>query len=175
MELRRIFRKIPWLISYSNNFFSSFNLAPFYPKTRPSKKNIEKFKKYYELFILLFEVFMLYMQGIIILANLGYIFNMVAFLAPAMGILFFFIGTLLEKSERNWFIGIRTPWTMSSDKIWHKTHILGGKLFKIAGIIAIIGIFFGKIAFFFIIIPMILFAIYLVVYSYLEYRKLKKN
>jgi len=82
---------------------------------------------------------------------------------------------LLEKSERNWFIGIRTPWTMSSDKIWHKTHILGGKLFKIAGIIAIIGIFFGKIAFFFIIIPMILFAIYLVVYSYLEYRKLKKN
>ncbi|MEM1515464.1 MAG: SdpI family protein [Candidatus Bathyarchaeia archaeon] len=43
------------------------------------------------------------------------------------------IGILCEDSKRNWFIGIRTPWTLSSDRVWEKTHRLGGKLFKTAG------------------------------------------
>lgn len=150
-------------------------LLYFIPKLDPLRKNINKFKRYYEFFILLLELFLLYMQFIVILANLGYIPNIIAFLAPAMGILFFFIGVLIEKSKRNWFIGIRTPWTMSNDKVWHKTHALGGKLFKISGIIAILGVFFRDLAFFFIIVPVILSSIYLVIYSYLEYKKLKDN
>ena len=63
--------------------------------------------------------------------NMGVQFNMTQFFVPAIGILFFYIGTILKYTKRNWFVGIRTPWTLSSDVVWEKTHKLGGKLFKI--------------------------------------------
>jgi len=60
---------------------------------------------------------------------------------------------------------------LSSDRVWDKTHRTGGKLFKIAGVIAMVGIFFQSYAVFFVLIPALLVAAYTVVYSYLEYKK----
>ena len=96
------------------------------------------------------------------------------YIPVSIGLLFFYIGVLCENSKRNWFVGIRTPWTLSSDKVWDKTHKLGGKLFKIAGIIALIGIFFQNYVVYFILIPTFSVSIYLIVYSYVEFRKEKK-
>ena len=87
---------------------------------------------------------------------------------PALGILFYYCGVLIENAKRNWFIGIRTPWTLSSDSVWEKTHKIGGKLFKIAGIIALFGIFFPNYTFLFVLIPVVSVAIYTAAYSYFE-------
>lgn len=65
----------------------------------------------------------------------------------------------------------RTPWTLSNEKVWDKTHKIGGKLFKIAGIVALFGILFQKHVVFFVLIPVLLVAIYTIIYSYLEYQK----
>lgn len=92
-------------------------------------------------------------------------------LPPAFGILFFYCGILIKKAKRNWFVGIRTPWTLSNEKVWDRTHQIGGKLFKITGIIAILGMFFPRFSFYFVLIPVILVAIYTVIYSYFEYRE----
>jgi uncharacterized membrane protein len=92
-------------------------------------------------------------------------------LSPAFATLFYYSGVLIENAKRNWFIGIRTPWTLSSDRVWDKTHKIGGKLFKIAGIVALAAVFFETAAIFFIIVPVIIVSIYTVVYSYLEYQK----
>ena len=73
--------------------------------------------------------------------------------------------------ERNWFIGIRTPWTLSSERVWKKTNWLAGKLFRIAGIIAILGAFFPELAFFFILSPALLIAGSTAVYSDFKYQK----
>jgi len=70
-----------------------------------------------------------------------------------------------------WFIGIRTPWTLSNEKVWNKTHRIGGKLFKTAGIIAFLGIFLPRYAILFVIIPVILVVVYPIIYSYFEYQK----
>jgi uncharacterized membrane protein len=78
---------------------------------------------------------------------------------------------LLEKAKRNWFIGIRTAWTLSSDTVWDKTHQLGAKLFKVTGLICLVGVFFQQYAFVFLIAPVLLVSLYLVIYSYVEYRK----
>jgi uncharacterized membrane protein len=88
-----------------------------------------------------------------------------------MGLLFYYTGVLCEKSKRNWFIGIRTPWTLSSDKVWEKTHKIGGKLFKIAGIIAILGALTPEYAIILILIPVISAVGYTIAYSYFEYQK----
>ncbi|MFH1209331.1 MAG: DUF1648 domain-containing protein [archaeon] len=144
------------------------------PKVDPLKKNIKEFIHYYEFFILILIIFLFYLYILTIFWNFGLRFNFISVLAPAFAILFYYIAILLEKSKRNWFIGIRTPWTLSNDKVWDKTHKLASILYKISAFICLIAIFFQKYALLFIIAPIIIFSIYLVIYSYTEYKKLKK-
>ena len=85
---------------------------------------------------------MVYIYVLTLRWNLGYTgFNMSKAMLPAMGMLFFFIGYLMRKAKRNFFIGIRTPWTLSSDRVWDETHRVGSVLFMIAGVLAFLGSF----------------------------------
>ena len=141
------------------------------PKIDPLKENIKKFRKYFDAFIVLIIVFLFYIYLLIIFWNLGFRFDMGRFMLPALGILFYFCGTLVEKAKRNWFIGIKTPWTLSNEKVWDKTHQTGGKLFRIAGVAAFLGILFPSYTIFFVIVPIISVSLYLIIYSYFEYQK----
>lgn len=140
-------------------------------KIDPLKENIKKFRKYFDGFIVLMIAFLFYVYLLTVFWNLGLRFNMAQLMIPALGILFYYCGILVENAKRNWFIGIRTPWTLSSEAVWDKTHKIGGKLFKIAGIITFLVIFFPKYAIFFVIISVISVVVYPIVYSYFEYQK----
>jgi len=142
-----------------------------FPKIDPLKENVKKFRKYFDAFILLILLFLFYLYLLTIFWNRGMRFNFIFALVPSFAILFYYLGVLVEHAERNWFIGIRTPWTLSNDEVWQKTHKIGGKLFKVAGIIALLGIIFPNYAFFFVIFPVIVVSIYTAIYSYFEYRK----
>ncbi|OGG36652.1 hypothetical protein A2110_00260, partial [Candidatus Jorgensenbacteria bacterium GWA1_54_12] len=144
----------------------------FIPRIDPLKANIEKFRGYFDGFIVLMTLFLLYVHAISMLWNLGVAVNMNRIMPPALGALLFYCGILIEKAKRNWFIGIRTPWTLSNDMVWDKTHQLGGKLFKITGVIAVFGAFAGTYAFLFFIIPVVAATLFTTVYSYVLYRKL---
>jgi uncharacterized membrane protein len=143
----------------------------FLPRIDPLKKNYEKFMKYYDSFILLIIIFMFYIYILTILWNFHVNFSMNLALIPALGFLFFYAGVVMKHLKRNWFIGIRTPWTISSDKVWDKTHKLGSILFRISGVVTLIGIFFESLVLWFLLVPIILSAIGLIIYSYLVYRK----
>lgn len=147
----------------------------FLPKIDPLNINIEKFRKYYDIFILSLIIFLFYVYILTILWNLKFKFNILVPLVPAFGILFFYSGILMENSHRNWFIGFKTPWTISDDHVWKKTNKLMGILFKLAGGIALVGIILPKYAIWLIIMPVILFSLYGIIYSYLLYRKRVKN
>lgn len=148
-----------------------FLLFIFIPKIDPLKENIEKFRKYYENFIVIILFFLFYIYLLTVFWNLGFRFSMNLFFPPAIAAIFYYAGVLIGKAKRNWFIGIRTPWTLSSDVVWDKTHRIGSKLFKIAGIIVFFGFLFGEYAIYFVLITIILAAFYPVVYSYFEYKK----
>lgn len=140
------------------------------PKIDPLKANIALFKKYYYRFVVLVLLFLFYIYLLTIIWNSGVKLNMMQLLAPAFGILFYYCGSLIEKAKRNWFIGIRTPWTLSNEKVWDKTHLIGGKLFKVAGVSALLGIFFPNYAILFILVPVLLVALTTIIYSYFEYQ-----
>lgn len=144
------------------------------PVIDPLKENIKKFKGYYYEFIMVFSIFMLLVQIQTLLWNVGIKVNVNIFVPLSTGALFYFLGMLLEKARRNWFIGIRTPWTLSSDAVWDKTHKKGALLFKVCGIIAVIGALFDKYSMYFILVPLLISTAYLLVYSYIEYQKEKK-
>ena len=145
------------------------------PRIDPHKKNYEKFGGYYEGFILLFVFFMLAIQVQIILWSSGYQISPNLTFPFLIGTLFIYIGFLLGHAEQNWFVGIRTPWTLSSETVWKKTHELGGKLFKIAGVLAFAGVLAGKYAIWFILVPALAVGMATVIYSYFEYQKEVKS
>jgi uncharacterized membrane protein len=143
------------------------------PSIDPLKANIAKFRESFNLFIVLIIAFMLYIHGLTLAWSLGYQdFKMSAAMLPFMGVLFIAVGFMLRKAKRNFFIGIRTPWTLSSDSVWDKTHQLGSILFMVSGALAIIGRFFGGMtAFWLMFVPLIGSSLFLVIYSYVLYRQ----
>lgn len=142
------------------------------PSIDPLKTNIAEFRGAFNLFILLISAFMLYVHGLTLAWSLGYqTFKMSAAMLPFLGVLFFFIGYMLKQAKRNFFIGIRTPWTLSSDTVWNKTHQLGSVLFMASGGLAIIGSFLsGETAFWLFFIPLMTSVAVLFIYSYILYR-----
>ena len=142
------------------------------PNIDPLKANIAQFRESFNLFIMLIVAFMLYIHGLTLAWSLGFTnFKMSAAMLPFVGVLFIAIGFMLRKAKRNFFIGIRTPWTLSSDSVWDKTHQLGSVLFMASGIFAIIGgVFGGMTAFWLMFVPLIGSSIFLVIYSYVMYR-----
>ena len=142
------------------------------PNIDPLKENIAAFRETFNMFILLITAFMLYVHSLTLAWNLGYQdFKMSSAMLPFLGILFIAIGFMLRKAKRNFFIGIRTPWTLSSDTVWDKTHQLGSILFMVSGSIAMIGSFIsGEAAFWLMMIPLFGSTIFLFIYSYVLYR-----
>jgi len=141
------------------------------PKIDPLKGNIEKFRGHFEVFILLLFVFLFYVYMLTMLWNLSYRFNIIQLLAPAFGLIIYYAGIMMENAKQNWFVGVRTPWTLSSEVVWDKTNKLAGKLFKVAGVLAAMGLIFPKYAIFLILVPVILAAVYPIIYSYQKYQQ----
>jgi len=144
------------------------------PRIDPLKNNIQQFRKYFDGFIILIFLFFLYIYGLTLYWNLGNVFNMTRFMIPAMAVLFYYCGILIKNSKRNWSIGIKTPWTMSSDVVWDKTHKIGAKLFKASGVICLLGLIWPFSAMWFVLMPILFSTLFVFVYSYLEFKKLNK-
>lgn len=102
----------------------------------PRKEHLEKSEGFLHIVALGCTVLFAAIQGQIIAVTLGYESNIsVTFLC--IGALFAIIGNYLGKLQSTFTVGIRTPWTLSSETVWRKTHRLGGKLMLMAGLIII--------------------------------------
>jgi uncharacterized membrane protein len=149
-----------------------FALFMVIPRIDPLKANIAQFREAFNLLILLLVLFLGYIWKLSLLWNLGFTgFRMSTAMLPAMGLLYMYIGVLLRKAKRNWFIGIRTPWTLSSDQVWQETHRLGSVLFFACGVLALAGALFGPYAVWFVLLPVVGVALFLIVYSYILYNR----
>lgn len=114
------------------------------PKIDPLKENIQKFRRYFDVFMLLLFGFLFYLYTLTLLWNLGYRFNIIQLLAPAFGLIIYYAGVMMENAKQNWFVGVRTPWTLSGESVWDKANRLAGRLFNVAGILAALGVVFPK-------------------------------
>ncbi|MBN1156304.1 SdpI family protein [Candidatus Woesearchaeota archaeon] len=152
-----------------------FILFMFIPRIDPLKKNIDSFRKYYDGFILVVTVFMAYVFMLTVLWNLGVRYDMTRAILPAMGLLFYYCAVLIKHAKPNWFIGIRTPWTLSNKVVWEKTHKLGAKIFKAFAVLFLMAAFIGHYSMHVVLWPLLAGVLYLTVYSYVEFRKIKKQ
>ena len=88
-------------------------------------------------------------------------------LLPGVSVLLYYLATVLPRLKRNHLVGIRTPWTIHSDEAWHKTHVLGGKLFKALSVLVMFATLTAStISTGLVVIPILAVGVILVVYSY---------
>ena len=82
------------------------------------------------------------------------------------------IADLLPKTRRNFVFGVLTPWTLSSDLSWEKTHRLAGRLFMLVGIAGLVSSFAlaPEALMFTFILPAVAAALWCVAYSYVVWR-----
>lgn len=145
------------------------------PRIDPLEKNIALFRGAYDAFWLGVALFMAYLYALMLFYNTGSRFDFTIALVPAMALLFWLVGWLMARSKRNWFIGIRTPWTLSDDRIWEATHRLGGTLFRVTAVLMLGALAFPRELIWFVLIPVFVAAVVPVVYSYILYRRLAQE
>ncbi len=147
-------------------------LMAFVPLIDPLRKNYEKFATAYYVLRLAFVIFFALLYFYTLSSGLGLKHDIRFFIIPFMGLLFIAIGLALPRMKRNWFVGIRTPWTLQSEQVWNKTHKLGSRVFILMGLLSAFSVFAGDYSFFVFLVIILIGAFIPVVYSYIYYRKL---
>ena len=124
-----------WIAGMSPAIAALFMIIP---KIDPRKKNYEKFRGFYDGFCLFMMIFMLGIVGIILSESFYPGRLQIDFVVTAAcGLLFVFLGNMMPKVKSNFFVGIRTPWTLSNTEVWNKTHRLGGFLWFFGGLLVL--------------------------------------
>jgi uncharacterized membrane protein len=103
------------------------------PRIDPGRANYATFADVYTLIRLSITAMLAFVYACILLASFGYHVDMGLLIPLAVGILFCILGNVMGKIRPNWFVGVRTPWTLSSRDSWNKTHRLAGRLFVVLG------------------------------------------
>lgn len=95
---------------------------------------------------------------------------------PLIGLLFAFLGNYFKTIKPNYFIGIRTPWTLENEEVWKKTHLMGGKLWFVGGLLmALTFVLPNEIQLYTFLGITAVISIVPIVYSYLEFKKIKNQ
>jgi uncharacterized membrane protein len=145
------------------------------PYIDPKKKLQQMGSKYYNLrflmtfFFSILAIFILYISSTGSLKNPNMLYTII-------GALFAMLGNYFQTLRPNYFIGIRTPWTLESEQTWKKTHRLGGKIWMVGGVLIAFFSFFQSSKLFSIVFATIIgiLVVVPVVYSYIEFQKEKR-
>ena len=109
------------------------------PIISPRKFEIAPFARTYGIIVLATLAFLLVVGTVALLAGAGHHVSVQLVAPVVVGALLMVIGNFMGKVRKNFFVGIRTPWTLTSDVVWERTHRLAGWLFVLAGLAWIVG------------------------------------
>jgi uncharacterized membrane protein len=141
------------------------------PLIDPGRTNYRNFAKAYNASRIALVLFFGVVYAVFLLAAFGHRANLPMIVFLAMAALFLVLGNFMGKVRPNWFIGVRTPWTLSSKLSWDKTHRLTGWLMVFMGLLFVGAAFFpnGRMLAGILAIDVACMA-WSIVYSYLVYR-----
>jgi len=167
--------KDAFIMIYVGMCVGVYLLMTFIPWVDPFWKRIQS---KYNIFLIMRDCamfFFLYFYVVILLsAKTGYLHD--AVFGVGIGLFFMLLGNYLPRLPRNFFFGIRSPWTLASEEVWKRTHVLGGWMFVLAGLLMILlsvaGIKMGLV-FVFILVPLLVYTG--LIYPLWLYRKLQKD
>jgi len=141
------------------------------PKLDPLGANYAKFSGAFSAIRLAFAVFMAGIYAVLLASAFGYAVDIGLWVSLGIGALFVVIGLAMPRIAPNWFVGVRTPWTLASELSWHKTHRLAGWFFLVLGpLLALSGMVRSGLLLFVVLVAAGVGVVGLLAYSYFVYR-----
>ena len=132
---------------YSSRFFGAFgipllSLALYVmflvlPALDPKRANYHRFASTYNVIRWSVLGLMVLVHALVLLAGLGYNNDAGRVVQPAIALMLILMGNQMGRVKHNYFVGIRTPWTLASEEVWRKTHRMAGPLFVVGGLVAL--------------------------------------
>lgn len=149
-------------------------IAPFFD---PKRTSLERSADTYIIIRTVTMLFFLFMHGLTLYSTLQSDQSLsTTWMTVGMGLLFIVLGNFMPRMKPSWIAGIRTPWTLSSETVWTKTHRMGGRMFVMGGIVVCLTAFLPIVAGTIVMIVALIFAtITPVAYSYWLWRQEAKN
>jgi uncharacterized membrane protein len=104
----------------------------------PREENYARFDRAYETIVASVLLLLLGTHLIVIATALGFRVPVGRLVPALVGGLFVATGNVMPQMRPNWWFGVRTPWTLSNDRVWTRTHRLAGYSMTGAGIVMIL-------------------------------------
>jgi uncharacterized membrane protein len=104
----------------------------------PRKESYEKFDATFFLVVNLVTLLMAMLEALVLAVGLGYQVDMLRAMMFGLGLMFAVLGNYMPRLRSNWWMGIRTPWTLSNEEVWRKTHRFGGRAFFVGGFVVML-------------------------------------
>ena len=149
--------------------FAIFRLIP---RISPKGFRTESFSGVLNVLQVAMVAFMCFVSFLVLLTAQGIDVHMNEMIFGGMGVLFIIVGATLGRVRKNFFVGIRTPWTLASDEVWARTHRVAGWAFVAMGIFFLAGVFV-RIDVGWLVTVIVVLALVPVVYSYFLYRRVE--
>ncbi|CAN5656915.1 SdpI family protein [soil metagenome] len=147
-------------------------LLPLLRRIDPRRSNYERFDATFWILVNAIVLFMAAMHVLTLGAALGWPIDMTKAVLAMVGLMFVVLGNFLPRVKSNWWMGIRTPWTLESEHVWRETHRLAGYTFVAAGLIVMAATLLPTaLAFPVAMAGMVVGSMVPVAYSYVVYRR----
>jgi uncharacterized membrane protein len=144
------------------------------PLVSPKDASMAPFARYYAILVAAISGFLFALNVVVCLVGAGAKLDAVQLVSLMSGALFLVLGNFMGKLTKNYFAGIRTPWTLENEEVWHRTHRLGGKLFVLAGLLTIVSALTGA-GLPVLIATVLATTIVTTAYSYFLYKRLRSS
>jgi uncharacterized membrane protein len=141
------------------------------PSIDPRRANYSKFQPTYEFMVGATLTVIALIHLAVLASGIGMPIAIHRVIPIALGIILVAIGNQLPRARSNWWFGIRNPWTLSNDRVWERTHRVGGYLMMAAGVVMIVGALLSVRAGPLVIACVAVWAIGSMIYSYVAWRQ----
>ena len=152
-------------------------LFPLLPWLSPKSFEVDRFRDTYAWIVLLLMALLAYIHAITLWAAFDRRVDVGRALMAGICLVLALVGNVLGKVRRNFWVGVRTPWTLASERVWIDTHRLAARLMAAAGVLgAVIALVASQVLAFAIPFSLIMAAALIpVAYSLVHYKRLQRR
>lgn len=149
-------------------------IALLMPYLSPRRFEIKKFEATWWYSMAIIVAMPAYIYSLVMISALGGEVSMKQALPAGLFTMMILLGNPLGKVRKNFFLGVRTPWTLSNDRVWYATHRLTAKLMVISGVLGLAGLLLG-VSNWMLLVLLFCWAPVAVIFSLVYYKRLEKS
>lgn len=144
------------------------------PWLSPRKFEVDSFRATYLYIMMALVALLAYVHLLILFSALGMVVDVSRALEGGICLLLALLGNVMGKVRRNFFVGIRTPWTLANEQVWNATHRFAGKTIFAGGLLGLFAVIL-RAPFWLPIAAIIVATLIPAAYSLVFYKRLERN